>query len=127
MTDNKDANAGSGSTVLELSDDIESGSGSEQEHTHDPNNKSCYAPIQEKLNPVLSQVSTQITPVVNKISVFFDDEEVDEAQKEKSADNTLFIVTPTRFGAAVVGMTVGTILMGPLIGVACAGAAGYAT
>lgn len=104
---------------------------------HDPNDKSCYTPIQEKLQPflipiqerlapVLERIEPVVTPTVRKVTEFFDDDP-EESKDGENMDPTIFNVTPVRLGAAVVGLLVGTLVMDPFVGLACAGAAGYAT
>ena len=116
--------------------DVEVGGGDEPE-TFDPNKKSCYDPMMEKMQPVVEKVQPvveKVKPIANKaaqnVSDFFDDDE-NEVMTEETIDGstqekTMLRITPTAFGAAVIGMLVGSIIAGPIIGLACAGGAGYA-
>lgn len=95
-----------------------------------PNNKTCYEPVLAKVQPVVSKVQPAIEHTTEKISEFFDDDEnevmTEQAVTGEMQEKTILRVTPTVFGAAVVGMVIGSVIAGPFLGLAIAGGAGYA-
>jgi hypothetical protein len=110
--------------------DVEEGGGEEGSGQYDPNNKSCYAPMMEKAQPIVAKIQPVVQKAATNISEFFTDDE-DEVMTEETVsgetqEKTMIRVTPTVFGAAFVGMAVGTIIAGPIIGLAMAGGASYA-
>lgn len=118
--------------------DVESPAEDEGTSALDPNNKTCYAPVVAKVQPVLEKVQPvvdRVRPVAEKtaekISEFFEDDEnevmTEETVTGETQEKTFFRLTPTSFGASFVGLVVGSFLAGPLLGLAIAGGAGYAT
>ena len=96
----------------------------------DPNNKTCITPVFNKVQPVMERVKPVVQNAATNISNFFEDDEseviTEVNDKGEVQEKTMFRVTPTCFGAAVVGMIVGSISAGPVIGLIAAGGAGYA-
>mmetsp|Transcript_9120 Transcript_9120/g.15408 ORF Transcript_9120/g.15408 Transcript_9120/m.15408 type:complete len:212 (-) Transcript_9120:249-884(-) len=134
-------------------DDVESGGKSDDLiDESDPGNKTCYTPIikqandlyEQKIHPALLPVQEKVypiyeekvAPVITKVGELFDDDEEDPVEQIETTDEegnvvhtdaTLFKVSPSCFGAAVLGFTVATIVTGPFVAVAAGVGAGYAT
>lgn len=135
-------------------DDIESGGKSDDvtDESDPSNNKTCYTPIikqandlyEQKIQPALLPVQEKVypiyeekvAPVITKVGELFDDDEEDPIEQIETTDEqgnvvhtdaTLFKVSPSCFGAAVLGFTVATIVTGPFVAVAAGVGAGYAT
>lgn len=134
-------------------EDLENGGGNTSpDVVSDPNDKTCYTPIlkqandiyEQKIHPALLPVQEKVypiyqekvAPVVSKVGDFFDDDEDDPVEEVETTDEegnvvrkeaSLFKVTPSCLGAAVLGFTVATIVTGPFVAIAAGAGAAYAT
>lgn len=133
--------------VVDVETDIETGGIDEDEGEDAPNQKTCYTPMvpilkqanelyEQKIHPAILPLQEKVTPVIIKVGDFFDDDEEDPLSQEETTDDdgnvvqndtTLFKVSPSCFGAAVLGFSVTSLVIGPLFAVAAGAGCAYAT